>query len=85
VLCSDYYPPAMLSAIFTLTARGTLTLPEATRLVTLNPARAVGLAQDLGSLEVGKVADIILVALDKQRVPVVRRVFVGGAERVVRY
>jgi alpha-D-ribose 1-methylphosphonate 5-triphosphate diphosphatase len=85
VLCSDYYPPAMLSAIFTLTGRGTLTLPEATRLVTLNPARAVGLAQDFGSLEVGKVADIILVALDKQRVPVVRRVFVGGAERVVRY
>jgi alpha-D-ribose 1-methylphosphonate 5-triphosphate diphosphatase PhnM len=84
VLCSDYYPPAMLSAIFTLTKRGTLTLPEATRLVTLNPARAVGLAQDFGSLEVGKVADIILVTLDKQHVPVVLRVFVGGEERVVR-
>ena len=85
VLCSDYYPSAMLSAIFTLTARGTLTLPAATRLVTLNPARAVGLDQDFGSLEVGKVADIILVALDNQHVPIVRRVFVDGEERVVRY
>jgi alpha-D-ribose 1-methylphosphonate 5-triphosphate diphosphatase len=85
VLCSDYYPPAMLSAIFTLTARGTMTLPEATRLVTLHPARAVGLGEDFGALEAGKVADIILVTLDRQHVPIVRRVFVGGEEHVMRY
>ncbi len=84
VLCSDYYPTAMLSAIFTLEARGTATIPQATRLVTLNPAQAVGLGRDFGSLEVGKVADAILVKLDSQQIPLVMRMFVGGQECIAR-
>jgi alpha-D-ribose 1-methylphosphonate 5-triphosphate diphosphatase len=84
VLCSDYYPVAMLHAIFVLTTQKLLTLPQAVCLVTLNPARAVGLGDEYGSLEVGKVADIILVRLSWQGVPAVQRLFVEGEERLGR-
>jgi alpha-D-ribose 1-methylphosphonate 5-triphosphate diphosphatase len=84
VLCSDYYPVAMLHAIFILTAQKLLTLPQSVRLVTLNPARAVGLDGEYGSLEVGKVADVILVRLSWQGIPAVQRLFVGGEERLGR-
>ncbi len=82
VLCADYYPAALLNAVFTLSRQGVLTLPEAVRLVTLNPAQAVGLGKEYGSLEVGKIADVILVRLSGQGIPAVQRLFVGGGERV---
>ena len=84
VLCSDYYPSAMLNAAFMLARQETLTLPQAVRLVTLNPAQAVGLGEEYGSLEVGKVADVILVRLSWQGVPTVQRLFVQGEERLKR-
>jgi imidazolonepropionase-like amidohydrolase len=37
---------------------------EALRTATLNPARALGLADDLGSVAVGKMADLVLLAAD---------------------
>jgi len=84
VLCSDYYPAAMLHAVFMLGTREVLTLPHAMRLVTLNPAQAVGLSADYGSLEVGKIADVILVRLSWRGIPVVQRLFVQGEERLER-
>jgi alpha-D-ribose 1-methylphosphonate 5-triphosphate diphosphatase len=84
VLCSDYYPSAMLNAVFMLARQEVLTLPQAVRLVTLNPAQAVGLGEEYGSLEVGKVADVILVRLSWQAVPAVQRLFVQGEERLKR-
>ncbi|MBA2287250.1 MAG: alpha-D-ribose 1-methylphosphonate 5-triphosphate diphosphatase [Ktedonobacteraceae bacterium] len=84
VLCADYYPAAMLGAVFKLATAGVLPLPQAVRLVTLNPARAVGLGNDFGSLEPGKVADLIVVALNDCGLPVVQRVFVDGREKVAR-
>jgi alpha-D-ribose 1-methylphosphonate 5-triphosphate diphosphatase len=84
VLCSDYYPSAMLNAVFMLARQEVLTLSQAVRLVTLNPAQAVGLGEEYGSLEVGKVADVILVKLSWQGVPVVQRLFVQGEERLKR-
>ncbi len=80
VLCSDYYPAAMLNAVFALAQQHILPLPDAVRLVTLNPARSVGLGNDFGSLEVGKVADLLLVRPGLHDVAVVERVFVGGKE-----
>jgi len=80
MLCSDYYPAAMLGAVFTLVEQDIISLPEAVRLVTLHPAQAVGLATNFGSLEVGKVADVLLVKPGASGVPVVERVFVGGKE-----
>jgi alpha-D-ribose 1-methylphosphonate 5-triphosphate diphosphatase len=84
VLCSDYYPSAMLNAVFMLAARDVLTLPQAVRLVTLNPAHAVGVGKDYGSLEVGKVADVILVRLGWQERSAVQGMFVEGEERLSR-
>jgi N-acetylglucosamine-6-phosphate deacetylase len=53
-------------------------LPEAVRMASLTPARILGLEAELGSLAVGKRAD--LVALDAELT--VKQVYVGG-ERVV--
>lgn len=82
VLCADYYPAAMLAAAFKLARQQVLTLPQATRLVTLNPAQAVGLGNNFGSLELGKIADLIIVSVNRHELPMVQRVFVGGEERV---
>ena len=84
VLCSDYYPSAMLGAAYKLFKENVLPLPQAVNLITLNPAKAVNLGHDFGSLERGKIADMLLVDMSKHETPYVRRVFVGGRERVVR-
>lgn len=84
VLCSDYYPAALLNAVFMLATQEVLTLPQAMCLVTLNPAQAVGLGAEYGSLEVGKVADVILVRLSGQGISVVQRLFMEGKERLNR-
>jgi alpha-D-ribose 1-methylphosphonate 5-triphosphate diphosphatase len=76
ILCSDYYPAALLHAVFQL-AQGPLGLPRAVAMATLAPARAVGLARDLGSIEAGKQADLILVRM-WHGLPVVVAAMVGG-------
>lgn len=75
-LCADYYPAALLPVIFRLADRGTLNLPAAVALVSHHPARAVGLDQQIGSIQPGRVADLIVV--QRMPDPVVQHVFVGG-------
>jgi alpha-D-ribose 1-methylphosphonate 5-triphosphate diphosphatase len=70
---------AMLHAVFKLFDLNLGTLPDLVRLVSLNPAMAVGLDNELGSLEVGKLADVIVVDTTTD-VPRLSRVFVGGKE-----
>lgn len=60
-LCADYAPATMLAAVDALVHREGLTLPQATRLVSLGPARAAGLS-DRGEIAVGLRADLISVA-----------------------
>jgi alpha-D-ribose 1-methylphosphonate 5-triphosphate diphosphatase len=60
-LCSDYYPPAILHSVFMLYQQGVLSLPHAVNLATLNAAKAVNIHNITGSIEIGKVADIILI------------------------
>lgn len=62
ILCSDYYPQALLRAIFVLADKGILPLHEASKLASLNPAIATGLGDERGSLSVGKYADLIVVS-----------------------
>lgn len=76
VLCSDYYPPSILHAVFLLAEEG-LTLPEAIRMATLNPARAAGLDRELGSLETGKLADIVIVQY-RDHLPFVTQSMMNG-------
>lgn len=76
VLCSDYYPPALLQGVFELAEEG-FGLPRAVCLATLNPARATGLDGSVGSLEPGKQADFILVQLPAGQ-PVVLYTVTGG-------
>ncbi|HUI72267.1 MAG TPA: alpha-D-ribose 1-methylphosphonate 5-triphosphate diphosphatase [Spirochaetia bacterium] len=77
ILCSDYYTPALLPAVFRIAREGLASLPDAVRMVSTNPARAAGLSSELGSLEVGKRADLIMVN-DAAEPPTVVGVWVGG-------
>lgn len=61
ILCSDYHPSSLLAAVFKLANEGASALPEAVRMASLHPARALGAADELGSIEPGKAADIIVV------------------------
>ncbi len=84
MLCSDYYPAALIDAVFTLHRECSMSLPAAFALVTANPAKAVGIDGVVGSLEVGKRADILLVREigcnpeGSVTTPVITRAFVGG-------
>jgi alpha-D-ribose 1-methylphosphonate 5-triphosphate diphosphatase len=60
MLVADYYPSALLQCVFTVAHRGILPLHAATRLVSLNPARALGL-DDRGAIAPGAQADLIVV------------------------
>ena len=84
VLCSDYYPAALLDAVFTLRDACGLDIARAFALVTINPAKAAGIADEVGSIAVGKRADVLLVREiscgdgARRTMPVVTRAFVGG-------
>lgn len=78
-LCSDYYPAAMLHAVFRLYTDGHARLPEALRLVSLHPACALGLGRETGSLEAGKAADVVVIG-GRRGVPVVTHTFREGCE-----
>ncbi len=62
-LCSDYYPGALLHAVFLMHEKHGMNLASMFRLVSLNPAMAVGMGETLGSLEVGKKADIQIIGM----------------------
>ncbi|UOE95413.1 alpha-D-ribose 1-methylphosphonate 5-triphosphate diphosphatase [Alkalihalobacillus sp. LMS39] len=77
VLCSDYYPPSMIQSVFHLWKKHQYDLPFAMNLVSLNPAKALGISQQFGSITEGKVADILVVN-EKEETPNIEQVFVGG-------
>jgi alpha-D-ribose 1-methylphosphonate 5-triphosphate diphosphatase len=88
ILSSDYVPSSPLQAVFQLAADGTIGLVDGMKLVSGNPARAVGLT-DRGEIAIGKRADLVQVrphdrpATERhrrgRRVPVVRSVYRQGA------
>lgn len=79
VLCSDYYPAAMLKAVFQLHTEHGIGLPEAVNLVTLNAARAVRIDHETGSIAAGKRADLLVVSELSDGSPAVTRALVNGA------
>jgi alpha-D-ribose 1-methylphosphonate 5-triphosphate diphosphatase len=88
ILSSDYVPSSPLQAVFQLAADGAIGLVDGVKLVSGNPARAVGLA-DRGEIAVGQRADLVQVRPHDRpatgrhprgrRVPVVRSVYRQGA------
>jgi alpha-D-ribose 1-methylphosphonate 5-triphosphate diphosphatase len=81
ILSSDYVPASLLESMFRLPASDAgIDLPQAVRLASLNPARAVGL-DDRGEIAAHQRADLVRVrVLDGS--PIVRSVWREG-ERVV--
>lgn len=77
IICSDYFPQAILHGIFRMVIEYGCSLPEVVEKATLNPAKAMKIDKDYGSIEVGKKADLLLVALDNNR-PIVTGVMVDG-------
>ncbi|MDR2758206.1 MAG: alpha-D-ribose 1-methylphosphonate 5-triphosphate diphosphatase [Spirochaetaceae bacterium] len=83
ILCSDYYPASLLYSAFILEEKGIIPLTEAVRMLTINPANAVGIASDYGSVEAGKKADLLIVR-KMQGCPLVCRCFIDG-QSVLQY
>lgn len=76
VICSDYNPASMLYAPFVLAKKGLLRLTDAVNMVSLKPAKAIGI-DTVGSIEVGKHADMVIVdAIDG--IPFVLKTIVNG-------
>jgi alpha-D-ribose 1-methylphosphonate 5-triphosphate diphosphatase len=78
ILCSDYYPAALLHSIFHLHEKYGQDLHEMFQLVTLNPAKAVKMDHVIGSIREGKKADIIIIENMDDGFPVVTAAIVDG-------
>lgn len=78
ILCSDYYPAAMLHAVFTLNQKHGFDLGEMFNLVTINPAKAVNMDSTIGSIKEGKKADIVIIEKLQNEIPAITAVFVNG-------
>lgn len=79
ILCSDYYPASLLHAIYRMTDSGQ-ELHEMVKKVTYNPAQAVGIEAEVGSIEVGKKADMLIVMRLPDKFPAITHVFVEGVQ-----
>ena len=78
ILCSDYYPPALLHGVFTMHEKFGLGLADMFRLVTINPAKAVNMDQEIGSIKEGKKADLLVIEKIEPNYPVITAVIVDG-------
>jgi len=79
ILCSDYAPLTLLHALLTLTRLEMMSLPEALNLVSRNPARAVGIDHETGTIAEGLAADLLLLDLTSG-FPRIRGTLVQGRE-----
>ena len=77
ILCSDYFPQALLHSLFVMCDKHGQTLPDMVNKVSLNPAKAMGIDKDYGSIEVGKKADLVIADI-LDGYPVVTHVLVDG-------
>ena len=77
ILCSDYYPQALLHSIFIMHHKYGVSIPEMVNKVSLNPARATHIDNAYGSIELGKKADLLIVD-EIDGYPVITHVLVDG-------
>lgn len=79
ILCSDYYPQALLHAIFHLHEKHGNDLHEMFQMVTLNPAKAVKMDDEIGSIKSGKKADILIIERLDDGYPMLTKTIVNGS------
>ncbi|AXI10871.1 alpha-D-ribose 1-methylphosphonate 5-triphosphate diphosphatase [Oceanobacillus zhaokaii] len=79
ILCSDYYPAALLHAIFELSEKYGNDLHRMFMMVTLNPAKAVRMDDELGSIKPGKKADILIIERMDDGYPMLTTTMVNGS------
>lgn len=79
ILCSDYYPPALLHAVFDLHEKYGNDLHAMFMMVTLNPAKAVKMDDELGSIKPGKRADLLVIERMDDGYPMLTATMVNGA------
>lgn len=77
VLCSDYYPSALLHSIFLMHKTHKVPLWEMVKKASLNAAKAVKIDNHYGSVEIGKKADLLIVDI-LDGYPVITHSFVDG-------
>jgi len=77
ILCSDYYPAAILQSVFHMHLNQNVPMPQMVNKATLNPAKALKIEKNYGSLEIGKKADILIVEV-MDGYPVITHAFVDG-------
>jgi alpha-D-ribose 1-methylphosphonate 5-triphosphate diphosphatase len=58
MFCSDYHFPSLLASTVRMLGDG-VPLPKIAGLLSLNPARHLGIDAELGSIEAGKLADLV--------------------------
>jgi len=77
IICSDYYPAAILAGVFQMNINYKIPLPQMVNRATLNPAKAMKIDRDYGSIEQGKKADVLIIDI-LDGYPVITHVFVDG-------
>jgi alpha-D-ribose 1-methylphosphonate 5-triphosphate diphosphatase len=80
ILCSDYHFPSLLGSAVRMIRQG-MAPNDALRLMTLNPARHLGKDAQLGSIETGKLADLVAFE-DRRDYAFVTHVWVDGQNRL---
>ena len=75
ILATDYFPPLLLQAAYKLVECGILSLSESIKLISYNPAHALGL-HDRGHIAVGTQADFVV--LEEGYLPRVRATYRAG-------
>lgn len=78
IICSDYYPPAMLHGVFEMNEKYGEDLHYLFQLVTNNPARAVNLGHEIGSIKPGKKADLLVIERMNDGYPMITSTMVDG-------
>jgi alpha-D-ribose 1-methylphosphonate 5-triphosphate diphosphatase len=79
ILCSDYYPASLLHAVFALHDKYGKNLCDMFNMVTLNPAKAVRFDHELGSIEPGKKADLLVIERLDDGYPTLTKTIVNGS------
>lgn len=77
VISSDYYPSAMLVNLFNVHEKHGISLTDMFNMVTINPARAVGIDDEVGSIDIGKNADLLVIE-KKSKYPAIKLAMVDG-------